>query len=109
MLHASALGLSDETVAINKLLECFIHEVKSFEDVAETLEKRQADSKKRQVDDDAADEAESTEEAVAAEAVEPASDDATSEASNDADLAPDTEAEAEAEAEAIAPETEKAA
>jgi methyl-accepting chemotaxis protein len=44
VLHESALNLSDETVSINKLLERFMLEVKSFEDVAETLEKRNSAS-----------------------------------------------------------------
>jgi methyl-accepting chemotaxis protein len=121
ILHESALGLSDETVAINKLLERFMHEVKSFDDVEQSLEKRHAKNEtaaESEVTEETATEPVSAEEAATDDDTAPVAE-ADADADPDPESNPDAEIEAdavvaevpeaEAEAEAEAPTAEKAA
>lgn len=99
ILHASATALSDETVSMRKLLERFMVEIKSFEEVSETsAEIASAEDEPTEDIAEAADEVAPEGE----ELDETVSEDATTE-----DPAP--EVETAAEAEDAQPETEKAA
>ena len=104
ILHASATALSDETVSMRKLLERFMVEIKSFEEVSETSAETASGE-----DVPAEDVAEPASEAAGEEGGEldaTVSEDATTE---DSVPEADSAAETETVAEDSPPETEKAA
>ena len=104
ILHASATALSDETVSMRKLLERFMIEIKSFEEVSETSAETASGE-----DVPAEDVAEPASEAAGEEGGEldaTVSEDATTE---DSVPEADSAAETETVAEDSPPETEKAA
>lgn len=63
ILHESALNLSAETESINKLLERFMVEIKSFEEVSEAAKDKEADANEPVAEEAADPEAQSDEDA----------------------------------------------